>query len=84
MTAVEGMLKPLLSAATADATGAAQQLQARKTFDRLVQHLECNQQYYIQQFVRYLADKTNNQAIVDLANSVIPTALASLPSDALK
>jgi hypothetical protein len=83
MTAIENMLRPLLGPAAADAAGAAAQLKARQTFQRLTKHLVCNESYYTQRYLRYMADRTNNQAIVDLASSVLQKIGSVLPTSPL-
>jgi hypothetical protein len=38
---------------------------------RLVEHLNCNMNYYVQQFLTYIREKTDNQTIVDFVRSVL-------------
>jgi len=69
-----GMLKPLLPLADADKQAA--QAQAENVFklNRLIDHLNCNQHYYTQQFLTYIAQKTQNIAIFDFVNDLFQTA----------
>jgi hypothetical protein len=68
---VNGMLTPLLQPAAADQTALTSQYQARFTLNRLLGHLNCNSNYYIQEYLLYVANQTRNQAIVDLATQIL-------------
>jgi len=64
---VNGMLKPLLDPANLEQDGLIAYAQANYVLQRLLTHLECNRHYYVQRFLRYIADVTRRQAIIDFA-----------------
>lgn len=68
---VSGMLEPLLPAADKEKQDAQEQAKAVFVLSRLITHLQCNEHYYTQQFLAYIAEKTNNVAIIDFVNQVI-------------
>ena len=75
---VNGMLNPLLTAAD-DAQKAVQaQADAGFALQRLKDHLCCHKNYYIQRFLAYIAQRTNNQDLIDFVRNVI--ARTGLPS----
>ena len=61
---VKGMLVPLLEPATAEQDAAAKQEQARYALARLITHLNCNMNFYIQRYLRYVWTKTTGAAVV--------------------
>ena len=71
LTAVTGMVQPLLDAAQLEKTQQQAQLQADYMLTQLLRHLDCNKNYYIQQFLQYAASTTRNQAIIDLARQAL-------------
>jgi len=44
---------------------------SRPLVNRLIQHLNCNMNYYVQQFLEYISIKTNRQSINDFIDQVI-------------
>lgn len=68
---VSGALQPLLDPAKLEKEQQQQLLEAQYVLTQLLQHLECNKNYYIQQFLKYVASTTRNQAIIDLAKEVL-------------
>ncbi len=74
---VSGMLQPLLTAAEEEKKAQANQAAASFALKRLLAHLKCHENYYIQQFLPYAAHKTSNQTIVDFVNQTIE----GMPSD---
>jgi hypothetical protein len=74
---VSGLLTPLLPAA-ADQTNSSQERdQAVFALLRLKKHLACNSHYYTQQYLKYIAEKTKNQAIRDFVQRLVESAIAS-------
>ena len=71
---IDGMLRPLLGPAEEEQQVAADQAKGLLILTKLLDHLECNRNYYLQRFLAYVSTKTANQAIVDFVN-----ALAALP-----
>lgn len=75
---VSGMLQPLLQPAQLEKDALLAYEQAVFVLNQLLQHLNCNKHYYLQQFLSYTSRVTNNQAIIDLIDQVIAsTASAS-------
>jgi hypothetical protein len=68
---VKDRLLGLLAAAADDQKAILDQAQAAFVLYRLIKHLVCNENYYIQQFLVYIAAKTNNQTIIDFVNQLI-------------
>jgi hypothetical protein len=68
---VSGMLQPILAAAEDEKKAAKEQEQAVFALDRLIRHLLCNMNYYVQRFLIYLAQQTDNQAIIDFVGQVL-------------
>jgi hypothetical protein len=68
LSMVKGILNPLLDPAKLEKEAARAQLAATLVMQRLVQHLNCNASYYLQEFLRYVERTTNGQGIVDLVN----------------
>ena len=71
LTVVKGMLLPLLEPVQQQQQQQQDQTKAIYVLNRVLKHLACNQNYYIQQYLRYIAAKTNNQAIIDFAVQVL-------------
>ena len=76
LATVEGMLRPLTGPADAEAQLAADHARGRIQLNQLINHLNCNKNYYIQRYLDYLTGNTSNQAIVDLVNAVLDAAAA--------
>ncbi len=68
---VSGMLQPLLDPAKAEQAALADYAQAQFVLQHLLEHLECNRNYYVQRYLRYMAETTANQAIIDLATDAL-------------
>ncbi len=68
---IKYMLTPLLGVEESGVDKKEAALQAANASNRLVHHLNCHQNYYIQQYLFYISQKTNNQAIIDFVNNVI-------------
>ncbi len=67
---ISGMLEPLLDAVKQENEAAhAHELEVF-SLNHLLEHLQCEVNYYTQQFLVYIAHLTNNQAIVDFINRV--------------
>jgi hypothetical protein len=53
--------------------------------ERLLNHLNCNKNYYVQEFLDYVTEKTRNEGIVDLVNQAIDSTgrrgVSSQPPD---
>jgi len=62
---VAGEIAPLLDPAKLEKESLQARAESVAQFNRLKSHLSCNRNYYVQQFLRYTAEKTNNQSIVD-------------------
>ncbi len=71
VTMVKGMLLPLIEPIQQQQQQQLDQTKAIYVLNRVLKHLACNQNYYIQQYLRYIAEKTNNQAIVDFVVQII-------------
>jgi len=76
---VEGMLRPLTGPAEAEQQIAADHARGRIVLTQVINHLNCNRNYYIQRYLEYLVGNTRNQAIVDLVDSVLAAAAAVSP-----
>jgi hypothetical protein len=68
---VNGMLVPLLDPVKQEQADLKARQNANFALGRLLQHLKCNQHYYIQQYLGYIYAKTSGQAIIDFANSAL-------------
>jgi len=81
LSMIKGILNPLLDPAKLERDAARAQLAATLVMERLVQHLNCNAGYYLQEFLRYVERITNGQGIVDLVNQSFDRliALGALP-----
>jgi hypothetical protein len=79
---VEGMLRTLTGPADAEQQIAADHARGRIQLTQLENHLNCNKNYYVQQYLQYLAANTRNQAIVDLVDAVLAAAAAVSPAAA--
>jgi hypothetical protein len=73
---VSGMLQPLLDPAKAEQAALADYAQAQFVLQHLLEHLECNRNYYVQRYLRYMAETTANQAIVDLSTDALNALVA--------
>jgi len=71
LAAVGGILNPLMDPANLEKEQQQAMAKAGLVLDRLRQHLSCNKNYYIQEYLLYVADRTRNQAIVDLASQIL-------------
>lgn len=71
LTTVNGMLAPLLDPANQDKADLQAQAKAMYVLNRLLSHLKCNKNYYIQEYLRYVAGNTSNQAIIDFVNQIL-------------
>ena len=79
LSMVSGMLQPLLDAVKMKEDQQQAYLEAQYILGQLLQHLECNRNFYMQQFLRYVATTTRSQAIIDLANAALAIVQAQLP-----
>jgi len=52
-------------------TALAERDKTRPIVNRLLQHLKCNMNYYVQQFLEYISIRTNRQSIKDFIDQVI-------------
>lgn len=68
---VSGMLRPLVAPAGEEEKISAEHARGRLVLRQLIHHLDCNKNFYIQQFLAYTARRTANQAIVDFVKQVI-------------
>jgi hypothetical protein len=79
---VSGVLKSFQQPATEELAAVQDRELAHFALERLIRHLNCNENYYIQQLLGYLAGTTKSQAIVDFVayvlarSSVTPEMLA--------
>ncbi len=73
---VSGMLQPLLDPAKAEQAALSDYAQAQFVLQHLLEHLECNRNYYVQRYLRYIAETTANQAIIDLAKDALDALVA--------
>jgi len=71
---ISGMLSPMLDPANQEKADLQARAKAMYVLKRLLQHLGCNQNYYIQEYIRYLAKQTENQAIIDFLRQVLANA----------
>ncbi|MEA2330850.1 MAG: hypothetical protein QOH58_988 [Thermoleophilaceae bacterium] len=71
---VANVLKPLVQPAESDLQALAAREQGIFALSRLLRHLNCNENYYIQRLLAYLAQSTKSQAIVDFVNVVLDRA----------
>lgn len=74
ITMISGMLVPLLDPANQEKQDLQARAKAVYVLNRLLQHLKCNQNYYIQQYLRYIAEKTSNQVIIDFVQQILVDA----------
>jgi hypothetical protein len=74
---VDGMLRPLIGPAEDEQKLVSDHARGRILLGQITHHLNCNKNYYIQSYLRYLADSTRNQAIVDLVDAVITAMVLS-------
>ncbi|HEX3127895.1 MAG TPA: hypothetical protein VH394_11250 [Thermoanaerobaculia bacterium] len=79
MSMVKGILNPLLEPAKLEKDALRAQNVATLVMQRLVQHLNCNASYYLQEFLRYVERTTNGQGIVDLVNQSFEILKPTLP-----
>lgn len=73
---IDGMLAPLLAEVKAVEDAVAAQRAASPVLDRLIRHLNCNNKYYTQEFLRYMSEQTHGQAIVDLVKMCLGVLIA--------
>lgn len=72
---VNGMLKPLVPSSALQEAAVKEHEKGGFVLKRLLAHLNCHKNYYIQQFLLYTARKTNNQDIVDFVTQVISAVI---------
>jgi hypothetical protein len=51
---------------------------------KLLDHLVCNKNYYLQRFLAYIAAKTANQALVDFINALVATPGMNMGAEEIK
>ena len=78
LTLVSGFVQPLVDPAKLEKAQQQQLLEEQYALSQLLQHLECNKNYYIQSFLTYIARTTRNQAIVDLGREAVALAAGAL------
>jgi hypothetical protein len=76
-----GLLKPFLTDATKEQTLLQEHIEAGPVLERLLQHLRCNRQYYVQRFLEYLVRTTAGQAIIDFANAALRTRVPNAQAE---
>lgn len=75
---VASVLKPLVQPAEAEEQAVRAREQGVFALSRLLRHLNCNENYYIQRLLEFLSESTRNQAIVDFVEAVL--ARTTLPA----
>ncbi|MDQ4144713.1 MAG: hypothetical protein M3198_13410, partial [Actinomycetota bacterium] len=75
LAVVDGMLKPLMLPLEHEREAAAAAERAEFVIRRIVEHLSCHQDYYVQRFVAYLAARTNHVTVARFAADVIDRLL---------
>jgi hypothetical protein len=68
---VNDFVKPMGGTPEAEAQAVQNQRAANRALTRLLQHLQCNCNYYTERFLAFRAERTANQAIVDFVNQVL-------------
>ena len=81
---IDGMLRPLLGPAEEEEQAAADQAKGLLILTKLLDHLVCNKNYYLQRFLAYVAAKTANQAIVDFINELVATPGMNMGAEEIK
>jgi hypothetical protein len=71
---VNGIVKPLVDPASQDEDAIRQHEVAAVVASRLIDHLNCHKDYYIQRFLSYVARRTNGEEIAEFARQVVNTA----------
>jgi hypothetical protein len=71
---VTSVLQPLVQPAESEMQARAEREQGIFALSRLLRHLNCNENYYIQRLLSHLAHNTKNQAIVDFVNLTLDRA----------
>jgi hypothetical protein len=71
LAVVDGMLRPLMQPLEHEREAAAAAERAEFVIARVVQHLGCYQNYYVQRFVAYLASSTNHITVARFVSDVI-------------
>jgi hypothetical protein len=74
---VASILTPLVTAAGDQQKLLDAQEENEAVLERLLDHLDCNRNYYTMRLLAYLADATRNQAIVDFALAVLDASAMS-------
>jgi hypothetical protein len=74
LTLMQNVLQPLLDQVTDDVK------QNASALARLLKHLNCNANYYLQQYLAYTDSITAHQAIVDFASQVLDALASALPT----
>src|SRR5712692_2876314 len=64
------ILNPLLEPAQLEKSKEQSKAQAEYVLDRLLQHLECNRNYYIREFLHYVSENTHHQSIIDFVTQI--------------
>jgi hypothetical protein len=78
------MLRPLLGPAEEEEQAAADQAKGLLILTKLLDHLGCNKNYYLQRFLTYVSAKTANQAIVDFINALVATPGMGMGTEEIK
>lgn len=81
---VDGMLRPYLGPAEEEQQIAADQAKGLLILTKLLDHLVCNKNFYLQRFLAYVCTKTANQGIVDFINALIETPGMGMSGDEIK
>ncbi|TMB99768.1 MAG: hypothetical protein E6J42_02485 [Chloroflexi bacterium] len=75
---VSGMVTPLVEAVAQEEAAARAHRAAVLALERLLEHVRCNRNYYIQRLLAYLSAKTNAQTIIDFVDEVIERAATGM------
>jgi hypothetical protein len=78
---IREIVRPLMEPAGADSQAIAAHNQDAFTLARLIAHLSAYSAYYTERFLHYVADATNNQAIVDFATGAMTNVVFSFDFD---
>jgi hypothetical protein len=78
---IREIVRPLVEPAGADSKAIAAHNQDVFTLSRLIDHLKTYSAYYTERFLRYVADATSNQAIVDFATNALANVVFSFNFD---
>jgi hypothetical protein len=68
---MSGMVGPLGGTTPEEVKAIQEREAAELSLQRLLQHLQCNENYYTQVFLAYRAEETGNQAVVDFVDDVL-------------